>query len=335
MSSCHVTRLARPVRASILEPFPVTTYQHCYTSSPDVLPVIKYHQMPSLVHAGLDGKRRGCDPTVEPTYNNTDGSENWSFRWPSHYAVVGVSDSNLTMQQLEFPMAPSLCSSWSFRWSSHYAAVGVSDGPLTMHWSFRWPSHYAVVGVSDSNLTMQQLEFPMAPSLCSSWSYLLTMQQLEFPMALSLCRHIEDSANEYNEKLKAGCCTDSGVLLGVEMNYSYNYWKSRTGGYREESARIRSMVQDNMLANVYVRQTPGYAGFVPRAPPEGQMERKSEGAHMVSTMKATYRELPAATYQKQLNARKGPFSKTVTLTYPFNPYNKVVQRCVLTESHLK
>lgn len=36
-----------------------------------------------------------------------------------------------------------------------------------------------------------------------------------------------------------------------------------------------------------------------------------------------FRELPEAEYRKQTFARKGPLSKTVTLTYPFNPYNKV------------
>ncbi|XP_048753015.1 spermatogenesis-associated protein 48-like [Ostrea edulis] len=72
-----------------------------------------------------------------------------------------------------------------------------------------------------------------------------------------------------------------------------------------------------------VRQCPGYAGFVPRKPTAGDLQKRSEPTHMVSTMKANYRELPVDEYRKQTFAKKGPMSRTVTLTYPFNPYNKI------------
>ncbi|VDI08280.1 Hypothetical predicted protein [Mytilus galloprovincialis] len=82
-----------------------------------------------------------------------------------------------------------------------------------------------------------------------------------------------------------------------------------------------------------VRQCPGYAGFVPRQPPKIEMEREPERTHMTSVMKASYRELPNKEYRPQNFARKGPMSKTVTLTYPFNPFNKVTCEPVLVKSY--
>lgn len=45
------------------------------------------------------------------------------------------------------------------------------------------------------------------------------------------------------------------------------------------------------------------------------------------------RELPNKEYRPQNFARKGPMSKTVTLTYPFNPFNKVTSEPVLVKSY--
>lgn len=328
MSSCHVTRLARPVRASILEPFPVTTYQHCYTSSPDVLPVIKYHQMPSLVHAGLDGKRRGCDPTVEPTYNNTDGSEkNLTIPAAKNSPLRELKPSTFTRtRDIEMGRVEK-----KREFDTKFGKMDINTvNKLVNH--IRWTSTSMDAGQEEfASIPVPEIQPPESTL------------ETKADMVRLRGRKYESSPGDWQKCIYWDCVQPRGTVTHGDLLEKTHGQpekllakrKSRTGGYREESARIRSMVQDNMLANVYVRQTPGYAGFVPRAPPEGQMERKSEGAHMVSTMKATYRELPAATYQKQLNARKGPFSKTVTLTYPFNPYNKVVQRCVLTESHLK
>eukprot|EP00105_Crassostrea_gigas_P014083 XP_011430632.1 PREDICTED: uncharacterized protein LOC105330572 [Crassostrea gigas] len=92
---------------------------------------------------------------------------------------------------------------------------------------------------------------------------------------------------------------------------------------RSNATLIRKLVIEDQLSNVFVRQCPGYSGFVPRTPTESELTKRPQHSYMVSTMKANYRELPEAEYRKQTFARKGPLSKTVTLTYPFNPYNKV------------
>ncbi|XP_062601218.1 uncharacterized protein LOC134262912 [Saccostrea cucullata] len=92
---------------------------------------------------------------------------------------------------------------------------------------------------------------------------------------------------------------------------------------RSNTPLIRRLVKEDQLSSIFVRQCPGYSGFVPRTPTESKLTRRPEPTYMVSTMKANYRELPLEEYRKQSFARKGPLSKTVTLTYPFNPYNKV------------
>lgn len=98
------------------------------------------------------------------------------------------------------------------------------------------------------------------------------------------------------------------------------------------------------------RPVPGYGGFVPRYPQlslehHGNSE-VSSSMHMCSTTRETFRlglELifpvrihwckqliyMCRGFPKQENTdrtfcHKGPLSKTVTLTYPFNPFNKVV-----------
>ncbi|XP_063441182.1 uncharacterized protein LOC134721856 [Mytilus trossulus] len=102
---------------------------------------------------------------------------------------------------------------------------------------------------------------------------------------------------------------------------------------RINSPKIRKLLEDNKIHKIYVRQCPGYAGFVPRQPPKIEMEREPERTHMTSVMKASYRELPGKEYRPQNFARKGPMSKTVTLTYPFNPFNKVTCEPVLVKSY--
>ncbi|XP_050399437.1 uncharacterized protein LOC126816729 [Patella vulgata] len=73
---------------------------------------------------------------------------------------------------------------------------------------------------------------------------------------------------------------------------------------------------------VWNRPCPGYVGFIPRVPPAIKIKNR-ENLAMMSTMKATYRTIPGYEYIDPTNFRQGAFSKTVTLTYPFNPYNKI------------
>ncbi|XP_071958617.1 uncharacterized protein [Antedon mediterranea] len=85
---------------------------------------------------------------------------------------------------------------------------------------------------------------------------------------------------------------------------------------------------DDKLTSTYVRQTPGYAGFVPRTPLEVPMARGRLTADYTpsSTMRSSFRPFPSEMLHRLSHCRRGPLSKTVTLTYPFNPFSKVDQR---------
>ena len=100
------------------------------------------------------------------------------------------------------------------------------------------------------------------------------------------------------------------------------------------------------------RPMPGYGGFVPRYPVYPENSHMCGGeqidlSSMCSTTRSTYRlaghniNLVIAAYLSHVNlllncrgfpkeeyraltfGHKGSLSKTVTLTYPFNPFNKV------------
>ena len=90
---------------------------------------------------------------------------------------------------------------------------------------------------------------------------------------------------------------------------------------------------------------PGYGGFIPRHAVEQHDHPETERVSdwMCSTARSTYRcvtlfattlsgllltiskcrSFPAHEYKVLEHAHKGPFSKTVTMTHPLNPFNKV------------
>jgi len=77
----------------------------------------------------------------------------------------------------------------------------------------------------------------------------------------------------------------------------------------------------------HTRSVPGYGGFVPRhavePKPAPMADEDCLAASMCSTSRRTYRRFPPQEYRELQFAHKGPLSKTVTLTYPFNPFNKL------------
>lgn len=97
------------------------------------------------------------------------------------------------------------------------------------------------------------------------------------------------------------------------------------------SDEISNLVKNEGLAAVFVRKCPGYAGYTPLCPPETQLNDKKTPVSRASLMATSYSKFPDTQYKTQHYGRKGSFSKTVTLTYPFNPFNKVGQE-IITEN---
>ncbi|XP_046563869.1 uncharacterized protein LOC124272714 isoform X2 [Haliotis rubra] len=98
-----------------------------------------------------------------------------------------------------------------------------------------------------------------------------------------------------------------------------------------DSEKIRNLVQQDQIASVFVRHCPGYAGYVPRVPPADHVTKQAPNPSMVSTMKATYREIPREELMKRRFANSSQFAKAVTLTFPFNPYSKVGSSSYISE----
>ncbi|XP_076449215.1 uncharacterized protein LOC143285699 [Babylonia areolata] len=63
--------------------------------------------------------------------------------------------------------------------------------------------------------------------------------------------------------------------------------------------------------------------FKPQADPEPRPEPERNPPCMRSLVHDSYKPLPENEYSQLENAHKGPLSRTVTLTTPFNPFNKL------------
>jgi len=94
----------------------------------------------------------------------------------------------------------------------------------------------------------------------------------------------------------------------------------------EVHQKINKLVKTEELATPYVPQCPGYAGFRPRSPIEASLRKQRESETHQTIMTTSYRPLPVKEYDiKSAPATNkhhhlGPFSRTVTLTYPYNPF---------------
>ncbi|KAL9974328.1 hypothetical protein ACROYT_G011351 [Oculina patagonica] len=92
----------------------------------------------------------------------------------------------------------------------------------------------------------------------------------------------------------------------------------------QETIGMPKMQETGDKKNVqFTRPTPGYKGYVSRYPVEPRPPQGSWDEVFVNFSKLTYRYYPPYEYTKKEFAHKGPVSRLVTTTHPFNPFNKV------------
>jgi len=87
--------------------------------------------------------------------------------------------------------------------------------------------------------------------------------------------------------------------------------------------KINRSFYTNDCSNKLSSNIPGYGGYQPRLPISGV---KIYAGNRVQTMSnVTYRQHPKLTYKLPIYGHKAPMSCTVTLTEPYNPFNKIVK----------
>ncbi|XP_022108106.1 uncharacterized protein C7orf72 homolog [Acanthaster planci] len=133
------------------------------------------------------------------------------------------------------------------------------------------------------------------------------------------------------ERPHVGCNVTSRLIGGGAVKATTENAKQSASKKKEDIAlddKILQLVREEKVPSMFVRKCPGYAGYVPRSPLRVSMETASifPDQRTMSTMKSSYRTFPTREYAVKEFAHKGPLSRTVTLTYPYNPYNKVESR---------
>ncbi|XP_066933999.1 uncharacterized protein [Clytia hemisphaerica] len=84
----------------------------------------------------------------------------------------------------------------------------------------------------------------------------------------------------------------------------------------EENKNFNTFGYTNMLSS----NIPGYSGCRPQLLPN---RTKAQTCGFQSISRLTYREHPKVTYRLPSYGHRAPMSRTVTLTEPYNPFNKV------------
>jgi len=93
---------------------------------------------------------------------------------------------------------------------------------------------------------------------------------------------------------------------------------------KEVEEKILNLIKTDKLVSSFVRPCPGYAGFKPRLPIEGTPEtHETLRDHIKTLMKHSYKSYESEDFVKTIHPHLGPMSRVVTLTYPYNPFNKV------------
>merc|ERR1712150_80048 len=104
-------------------------------------------------------------------------------------------------------------------------------------------------------------------------------------------------------------------------------------GVKREGVASPTM-QRGKIREEQLTRIPGYGGYIPQLPhtePHPSMHRDSMRASVMQSMaQLTFRNHPSTCYQgPPAYGHPGPLSKTVTLTQPFNPFNKIDQQNIV------
>ncbi|XP_078337998.1 uncharacterized protein LOC111137733 isoform X2 [Crassostrea virginica] len=290
----------------------MTTYQHCYSPSSPRGPT-RYLQFPSIVHRGSlqQPPRQFPVQPVGPKRN---------LKLDPEGPVLGLGSRNINTQRFLEPKEiiaspnPSLitCSLTKparERKSARRVRPQGTDRPQSHQ------VHKTKFGSMDSDLIdclARRIQWKSTSSAAAQEAC-LKFPRIDPPS--STLETTPDIVRLVGQRYESRPMEWQRAVL-------WDFIQSR-GTVHHEDLKERTYSQPEKLYLKSVRQCPGYSGFVPRTPTESDLAQRPQPTYMMSTMKANYRELPDEVYRKQTHARKGPLSRMVTLTYPFNPYNKV------------
>ncbi|XP_078608843.1 uncharacterized protein LOC144880509 isoform X1 [Branchiostoma floridae x Branchiostoma japonicum] len=283
----------------------LTTYAHVYNCANAVsLPPILYHDLPSLVRGE---SRPDTDCVVPP------GPRRRLIRDRPICVGLGTTDLNTHRYLDTKPIVNSIPPHKVVRvlpkivQSTNILSdiTGPSDVLNRLSTDLQWTTSYKQAG-QGSSIAQQQSCPPMT-----------TFEEHTDRVKYRPCRHEIKCINWQN-------------LTGV---WDPKQLRRRTGdtgtpdrchgggsGHVPHQTSIHGCPGD---AAPRLRPCPGYSGYVPRETAQVKVDVIHDPESPFATsMRTTYRKLPKATFRTSRFAHRGPLCRTVTLTYPFNPFNK-------------
>jgi len=148
----------------------------------------------------------------------------------------------------------------------------------------------------------------------------------DLPTTKGLIPNVRYKPKVYNEKpgtwQQIGCAWDK-----VQERKGLGFTITREGNQRlllRPQVNQPVLVKEEKTSNHFSSNIPGYGGYQPRLPNViKKPELKCEQPKMIATSRRDYRKYPQISYSLPRSGHIGPLSRTVTLTQPYNPFNKI------------
>lgn len=323
-----------------------STYQEDFTYRLDNLPPLPYCQEPCLYQS----EQEKLDPRYFPISLPAFPCRKRESSFPIAAGFETHIHATLYKQQFGKDKRKDLRSELSSRNSSRVSVKSGLDDSSSVRESPQLEHPHAVPKVVLEELVKLQTYTPSSDlrDVQTSAAEAVARRKPITPDCSLLNKSLRYRQPVKNEKpedwQKIGCIWDKAQERNG-FNNSKSILDSTRQNYKMESSRLLSRPRFNPLPTPnqksspingrskrdFNKHIPGYGGYKPQLPIERSIGTDERAHRLQTTSKTYFRAYPKITYQLPRYGHPGPLSRLVTLTEPFNPFNKVVQQRIVVE----